>query len=519
MRRLFLAVSLLALASCATTSQPETKPEAAPAPAPAPQAEAPKAEAPKAEDPEAFRGQMPTPGKAPELVLPVFQQLKLDNGLTVLVNTRHELPLVFLGVAFGSGSAQDPAGQGGLADLTYKMMLEGAGGKDTIALDNAFADLGVSPSVSVNTDGAVIGTRVLTRNADKALALLSDVARKPTFAQKDFDRRKKQQLADLVRRLGTPWFLGQMAYLQTVFGADHPYGHPTSGVPATVDKLTLQDVKRFYQKSVGPKDAALVVVGDVTQEQALAWAKKYFGDWKGDAVLPPPPPAPPAPPRESLHVVYKPGLEQTFVLVGRPGIAAGHPDEYALDLATTVFGGFFGSRLNMNLREAKGYTYGAGASSDARLGVGPLTAYSQVRANVTGPAITEFVKELNDVKTRPITSKELESAREGLIRSYPGFFEAVDSVGAQAATLFQKRLPMDEFSRQIAGLQKATPAEVQRVAEAYLNPTAMQIILVGDPDVLQKQVAPLNLGKLVPSDVVGTGAPAQAPASPKSAKP
>ncbi|MFL5347553.1 MAG: insulinase family protein [Hyalangium sp.] len=516
MRRLFLAVSLLALASCATTSQPETKPESAPAPqAEAPKAEAPKAEAPKAEDAEAFRAKMPAPGKAPELVLPVFEQVKLDNGLTVLVNARHELPLVFLGVAFAEGGSQDPASQGGLADLTYKMLLEGAGGKDTIALDNAFADLGVSPSVTVSPDGAVVGVRVLTRNADKALALLSDVARRPTFAQKDFDRRKKQQLADLVRRLGTPSFLANQAYLQAVFGASHPYGHPVSGTPATVDKITLQDAKRFYQKNVGPKTAALVVVGDVTKEQAVAWAKKYFGDWKGEAMPAPPPPAPPAPPRDSLFVVYKPGLEQSYIMVGRPGISANHPDQEALELATTVFGGFFGSRLNMNLREAKGYTYGAGASSDPRLGVGPLTAYSQVRADVTGPALGEFIHELNDIKTRPITSKELEAAREGLIRSYPGIFETVEWVGANAATLFFKRLPMDEFAHQIAGLEKATPAEVQRVAEAYFNPSSMQIIVVGDPDILQKQVGTLNLGKLIAVDVAGAGTPAPSKAEKK----
>jgi predicted Zn-dependent peptidase len=293
-----------------------------------------------------------------------------------------------------------------------------------------------------------------------------------------------------------------------VFGSAHPYGHTSSGVPASVEKVSLQDVKRFYTKNVGPKAAALVVVGDVTREQAVDWAKKYFGDWKGEAVLPAAPPAPAAPPRDALYVVYKPGLEQTVIMTGRPGIALGHPDEYALDLATTVFGGFFGSRLNMNLREAKGYTYGAGANSDARFGVGPLTAFSQVRADVTGPALAEFVRELTDLKSRPITSKELESAREGLIRSFPGFFETVEGVGASAAMIFQKRRPMDEFARQIAGLEKTTPAEVQRVAEAYLNPASMQLILVGDQQVIQQQVGPLNLGKITPVDVAAAAPPA-----------
>ncbi|MDY7231226.1 insulinase family protein [Hyalangium rubrum] len=504
MRRLLMALCTLALTACATTPEPAPQPEqATPVTAPQP-------EAAKPEDPEAFRAKMPQPAKPPDLVLPTFEEARLDNGLTVLVSTRRQLPLVYVGMAFAAGSAQDPAGLAGASDIAYKMLLEGAGGKDTIALDNAFADLGVSPSVSVNPDGAFVGVRVLTRNVEPALALLSDVVRKPTFAPKDFERRKKQQLADLVRRMGSPSFLAQQAYLTAVFGEKHPYAHPVGGVPSTVEKVSLQDVKRFYQQQVGPKAAALVVTGDVTKEQALAWAQKHFGDWKGAAALPPVPPAPPVPPRELVRLVAKPGLEQTFVMVGRPGIAIGHSDEYALELATTVFGGFFGSRLNMNLREAKGYTYGAGAGSDARLGVGPLTVYSAVRANVTGPAVTEFMRELTDIKARPITSQELEAAREGLIRAYPGSFETVSGLGASAAALFFKRRPMDEFARTVAGLEKATPAEVQRVAEAYLNPAVMQIILVGDPELVRTQVGPLNLGRLTPVEVAGAGAPAAA---------
>ncbi|WP_257457697.1 M16 family metallopeptidase [Archangium lipolyticum] len=496
MRRLFIAVSVLTLAAgCASAPMP--KPEE-PTPAPAPETPAP---APQ-QDAEAFRAQPPKPGEPPELVLPKFEQAKLDNGLTVLVSTRKELPLVFVGVAFATGGAQDPAGKWGLADVTYKMMMEGAAGKDTLALDRAFQDLGVSPSVSTNPDGAFIGTRVLKRNTEAALALLSDVVRKPNFAQSDFERRKKLQLAELVRALGSPGFLAQQAYLNAVFGPKHPYGHPVSGLPATVESLTLRDVKSFYQKNVGPKAAALVMTGDITLDEAVKLAKKAFGDWKGSATLPAVPPAPPVPARQQVVFVPKPGLDQTMIVMGRPGIAMGNPDEHSLDLATTVFGGFFGSRLNMNLREDKGYSYGAGASSDARLGVGPLTASSAVRADVTGLAVAEFFREMKGIRERPITQKELEAAREGLIRAIPGEFESVEGLGASAAQLFFLRRPMDEFARTVAGLEKATPAEVQRTAEAYLSPEAMQVVLVGDPEVIQQQVGPLELGKLVAENPV-----------------
>jgi predicted Zn-dependent peptidase len=495
MRRLFIAVALLALAACRTAPKPA--PEVPPPPP------APENPAPPPESPEAFRAQPPKPGEPPELVLPKFEQAKLDNGLTVLVSTRKELPLVYAGVAFAAGGSQDPKGKGGLADITYKMLLEGAAGKDTTALDQAFQDLGVSPSVNVNPDGAFIGARVLKRNTDTVLTLLAGVVRQPHLARKDFERRKKLQQAELVRALGSPGFLAQQAYLEAVFGPEHPYGHPVSGLPASVDTVTLEDVKSFYQKNVGPKAAALVMTGDITRDEAVALAKKYFGDWKGSAPLPPVPPPPAAQPRQQVVFVPKPGLDQTMIVVGRPGLAVGNPDEYALELAMTVFGGFFGSRLNMNLREDKGYSYGAGASADARLGVGPLTASSAVRSDVTGPALTEFIREMKGIEERPITEKELLAAREGLIRAIPGEFETVEGLGASAAQLFFKRRPLDEYARTVKGLEEATPAEVQRVAEAYLGPETMQVVLVGDPEVIQHQVGPLGLGKLEPREPAG----------------
>ncbi|MBJ6760769.1 insulinase family protein [Myxococcaceae bacterium JPH2] len=504
-RRILSALLVLTLSACASTPKP---PPAAPeAPTPPPAAE-PAARA------ESFRDHAPTPGKPPELVLPTFQSATLDNGLTVLVSTRKELPLVFAGIAYAVGSSREPLKQLGVADLSYRMLLEGAGTRDTVTLDNAFADLGVSPAVSVEPDGAFVGVRVLTRNVDPALALLSDVVLRPTFDAKAFERRKKQQLADLVRRLGNPSFLAQATYFPAVFGPTHPYGHVGGGTPETVQALTLADAKGFYQRNTGPRAAALVMAGDVTLPQAVAWAKQYFGKWKGNAVPPAAPAAPPVPARQLVRLVPKPGLDQTMVLVGRPGLAAGNPDEFPLELATTVFGGFFGSRLNMNLREDKGYSYGAGAQLSPRLGVGPLTAYAAVRQDVTGPAVSEFMKELTDLKSRPITEKELEAAREGLIRGFPGAFETVEGLGSSAASLYYQHRPLDEFERTVAGLRAATAADVQRVAESYLAPATMQIVLVGDPLVIQEQVEPQNLGKLTPVEPPGM-TPAAQPAKPR----
>ncbi|HEU4538967.1 MAG TPA: pitrilysin family protein, partial [Polyangiaceae bacterium] len=462
-------------------------PRPPPAPAPAPAAPA---------SPDAWRAQMPAPGAAPRLVLPRFEKGTLANGLTVLVATRPELPIVSVGVAFGAGSSSDPRDQAGVADLAYQMLAEGAGGKDALALDTAFADLGAGLAIGTRPDGALASTRVLRRNLEPALALLADVALKPAFAPRDFERRKKQTLSDLARRAGEPRFLAQQAFVASAFGPDHPYGHLVAGSAASVERLGLAQVKAFYQMHAGPRAAALVFAGDVTLEQATALAQKHFGAWKGDAALPPVPPAPPTPERAQVVVVPKPGLQQTIVMVGRPGVASGHPDEAKLDLATAVFGGFFGSRLNMNLREAKGFTYGARSDSDARLGVGPLSAQSPVRADVTGPALQEVFNELKGMKGRPITAQELEEAREGLVRAFPGSFETVEGLASSAAGLFFARRPLDEYEAQVKALQGASAAQVQSVAESFFEPGRMQVVLVGDPEIIRAQVGSLGLGPL-----------------------
>jgi zinc protease len=320
---------------------------------------------------------------------------------------------------------------------------------------------------------------------------------RPKLQAKDFERRKSQHLADLAQRIGNPRYLAQVAASETIFGKSHPYGHPASGTPETIETISLTDVKGYLAAHNGPKACALVVAGDVTLEQATALAEKHLAGWKGDAMPSPAPGAPKLAPRSQVVLVPKPGLNQTVVIMGRPGVAAGNPMEAPLELASTVFGGFFGSRLNMNLREAKGYTYGAGAGLDARKGPGPVTASSSVRADVTGPAVQEFYSELKGLKSRPITTGELEPAREGVIRAIPGGFDTVEGLAGTASSIFYKDMPLDRLQQIVAELQKADAASVQSAAESFFEPEYLRIVLVGDPALVREQVAPLNLGTLV----------------------
>ncbi len=459
--------------------------------------------------PEPWRKTRPTPGKAPEITPPEFARKTLPNGLTVLVSERHDLPLLSIGIALRSGSASDPEGKAGLAELTYEMLLEGAGRRDAFALDEAFGELGTTPHAGAGPDGGSVSVRVLKRNATRALRLLSEVVQRPTFDKGAFERRKKKVLADLARMAGNPQFLAREAFAATVFGETHPYGHPSSGTPKSVESITLKDVKNFYKNHFGPKNAALIVTGDVTLAEAVRWAKKYFGRWRGRARPPEAPSEPEVRRREHVVLVPKAGLNQTIVVWGRPAVPAGHPDEFALRLANDVFGGQFSARLNMNLREDKGYTYGAYGWYDGRRGAGVLAAYSAVRADVTGPALAEFVKETKGIVSNPITPEEMEAAREGEMRRIPGKFETVDALASTASTLFQEGLPLDRIERMITAFEGMSLDAVRAAAEKYFQVDAMQLVLVGDPGIVKEQVPPLGLGDLLERPPLGVAEPAK----------
>ncbi|HET6922499.1 MAG TPA: pitrilysin family protein, partial [Anaeromyxobacteraceae bacterium] len=386
MRRTVLLALPALLAACATAAAPGPRTAEAP-PAPA----APPAPPP---DPEAWRATPPVPGPAVPPRAPEFKRATLPNGLAVYASEQPSLPLVALSIAFRAGSGADPGGKAGLADLTWRLLLEGAGRRDALQLADAFGEMGASPAVTVERDGASFAVTVLPRHAEAALALLAEVAARPRLAAADFERRKRQQLADLAARLGEPPFLAGWALAEAVYGADHPYGHPLSGLPAPVAALSLADARRFHRQNAGPATAAVILAGPVTLDRARAWAEKHLGSWRSPARPPPPPAALEATPRREVLLVPKAGLGQTVISLGRPGVPADHPDLEALLVANEVFGGAFTSRLNMNLREQRGYTYGAHSRVEALRGAGLVAAGASVRADVTGDALAQAFLEM-----------------------------------------------------------------------------------------------------------------------------
>ncbi|MBI4816793.1 MAG: insulinase family protein [Deltaproteobacteria bacterium] len=478
-----LALLSVQIAACATPPPPP------PPPAPTPVNITPSPI-------EAWRANPPAPGQMPALVLPALAKDATDTGLTILLAERHTLPLVTFSIVTKAGSAMDPPKKGGLTALAWTMLGEGAGKRGSLEFSDAVADLGATFGTSADQDRGNITIRGLVEHREAMMALLADVLTAPKLDTKDFDRKKSEHLASLIASKGSPMGLAFVHVPALLYGEAHPYGHPASGTEESVATLTAADVKAQIRAMLNPNQSALIVSGDIDMAEAKRLAKKFLGKWRGakqkdkafDAVE--------AKPRSKVIVVEKASSPQTLVLLGRPIFGAGHPDQAALEVTDAMYGGVFSSRLNLNLREAKGYTYGARSGFSARRGVGAYNAYAMVKAAVTGESVKEFFAELDGMKTRAPDQAEIDRTKEMLIRSLPGDFETTSTIAGAAGQIFTYGLPLDWYTTLPARIGVVDAGAVKSMVEKYLTPERMQVLLVGEADKVSAAVAPLNLGPI-----------------------
>ncbi len=432
-----------------------------------------------AEDP-SWRATPPPLGPPRPLVLPAFQRDQLDNGLVVLVATQPNLPVIGLQITTRGGAALDPAERPGLGSLVYAMLEEGAGDRDALAFSDAVADLGASFGAGGDRDRGTVSVSGLTRHASQLATLLSDAVRRPRLVAADLERKKAQTAASIERQLASPQGLAFLRIPSLVYGEAHPFGHPPTGTPESVRSVTVEEVRAHHPRLISPERSAFIAVGDIDLAGARALAERHFGDWKADNPasfsIPPVKPRP----REKIVFLDKPGSPQTMTVFARPIFGRGDRREDALVLANAAFGGSFSSRLNMNLREDKGYTYGAGSQVALRNGVGVFLAYAALRREDSVPGLIEFFREIERIEKDPIGDDELERVKAATVRRLPGQFERISDLGGTAADLFAYELPLDHFT-ELGPRRAAVPlTAVNEVAQEQLLPNLMQILLVGD---------------------------------------
>lgn len=446
---------------------------------------------------EPWRTTKPAASATAESPLPTFETAKLPTGLNVMVVANNKLPIVHVQIALDAGSRLDPKGKAGLARLSMQMLKEGAGKRDKGKLAFAFADLGAELSVGTGRDSSVLNVAVLKRNLPAALALLNDVLTKPRLPKSGFARLKRESAADMKARLSSPRAQAADTMAEALYGADHPYGHPTIGTHAGLEQITARDVRRFLAANVRPQRAAVVLAGDVTSDEATALVKTAFGRWRAKPSKVEAPAAPAAASKTRVILVDQPGAPQSVVSVGRVFMASGNADEVPAILMNRVLGGSFTSRLNMNLREDKGWTYGARSVVDTRVGAGPFVASAQVRADATAPSVQEIVKEFSAMTgERPITADELKNARQGMLRGIPGQFQTVGAAASAGGYMFVYGRPANHYDVFTQAIKTTAAEDVMRVATDALTSQPLTFVIVGDATSLAPQLKALELAEV-----------------------
>ena len=455
------------------------------------------------------RSAMPKVEGNPAFTPPPVVRRRLSNGLEVVVAERHDLPILAMNLVIRGGEDVAPKGKEGLAGLTGGLLTEGTNSRDAIKLAGELSEIGASLDASGGLESSGLTLTTLSKHADRALELFTDVLLNPAFPQKDFERLKKQRLAGLMRRADSADAIAGLVYPKILYGPDHPYGRIDT--LKTVGSLTRDDVVEFYKSLFVPNNAALIVAGDTTVDGIVAKLESALKDWK-------PGKAPQADPKAeagrkpaTIYLVDKPGAAQSVLAVGQIGVHRKTPDYFPLVVMNGILGGNFSSRINLNLREDKGYTYGARSSFAFRRGPGPFEAGGAVQTAVTKEALVELLKEVADITgKRPATETELAFAKDRLIKGFPGRFEAITGGARQAGLigtltdLVIYDLPDDYFTTYQAKIEAVTPADVARVAKTYIDPEHLTILVVGDRKVIEPKIREIpNLSVVQALDAEG----------------
>jgi predicted Zn-dependent peptidase len=420
----------------------------------------------------------------------------LPNGIKVYAVEHRELPLVHI-ILSAAGGARLDGDRPGLSTFTANMLDEGAGTRNALQLQSELAYLGAQLQTQADWDRTIVSLKVPVRSLEPALDLMADVVRRPTFATAEVTRQRGLRLTGILQRKDQPGTLAQLAFNMSLFPAGHPYHHPAGGDSATTAKLDSAMVRGFYDATIRPSRTAIYAVGDVSAEQLRAALAKRFGDWRDPAAA--------AINRSNVAptalgtgrrivLVDKPNAAQSVIIIGSPGVERRTADYAPLMVMNTILGGLFTSRLNFNLRETKGYTYGAGSRYDFRLAPGPFTASAQVRTNVTDSSLVEFFKELKAIRDGQPTDEELAKAKASLELGIPDELETTSQIAAELSALGTFGLTLDEKREFARKVRAVTKADVQRVARQYLPEDKVLITVVGDLAKVRAGIEALRLG-------------------------
>ena len=447
------------------------------------------------------RTQAPVLGAPHELKLPHVHQGQLSNGLKILVAERHEIPVVNFWLEVDAGYAADQFAVPGVAKLASSLLTGGTQRRNALQISEELQSLGAQMTAGCNLDISTVFLSALTATLDAALDLYADVVLNPAFPESDFERQRQLQLSAIANEKATPIQMALRALPALLFGRTHAYGPPLtgSGTEESVNGVTRKDMAEFHESWFKPNNATMIVVGDTTVDEIKPKLERFFADWRANEVPIKNIGIVPKPSNPTIYLIDKPGAQHSVVIAGTVAPPPQAGAEIALETMNNVFGGTFGARLNMNLREEKHWSYGAASLLYGARGQRPFLAYSSVQGDKTADTISEMLKELNGMLgTRPVTTEELTKVKQQQIAELPGSHETTNAVGSLLGDLLQFRLPLDYYDSYVKRVSELTISDIESVAKSILDPAAMVWIVVGDQASLTESLRGLNLGEIVP---------------------
>ena len=458
------------------------------------------------------RDRPPPPGPVEPFRFPSYERVRLANGLTVVAARSRRAPLVALALAFPAGAAYDPPDGGGTAAMTAALLDEGTDEASALEIADRVADLGGGLATGASRDVAYLELEILRHQAADALELVAELATRPTFPAEELERQRRRHLAELLRRRTDPGRLADEHLTRAIYG-DGPYGRPILGDEPTLAALGRDDVERFHRRGYGLAGAFLVAAGDLEPSEFFATAERVLGGLPGGEAPALPDLAPERPAGVRVVVVDRPHAAQTELRLGHAGVPRNHPDFLTLAAVNGILGGKFTSRINLNLRERHGYTYGASSRFAGRLGPGPFVVRTAVATPVAGAAVREIVGELERIRDEEVDREELDDAKSYLVGTFPYTLQTVSGVADRLETIVVHDLPADyyeTFPRAVAALDRA---RLLAAARRHLRPGELSIVAVGPAADLEPQLR--ELGDLqVETPAARTPTPEPVPATP-----
>ena len=450
------------------------------------------------------RKKVPAPANAPALRVPAWTKTTMANGADLIVAEKHDLPLISFSITFLGGADQfEPAGRQAVGSLTAALLSEGTKTRDGEALSNALQLLGTTIGANVASESGSISFVSTAAKFPATLDILADMLVNPVFPANGLERLRGQRLVALTQARAQPGAIASRVFPRVVYGANHPYGRVVT--EESLKAITRDDIVAFHKAYYQPGRALITVVGDTTAAAVKPVLEKALAAWSKAGERPAftfPPVAEPK--ATTIFLVDKPGAAQSTFAIGRPGPPRHTPDYFALQVMNTMLGGMFQSRLNANIREEKGYSYGVSSNFGFGKGPGPFRTGGDIVTEKSDAALVEFMKELRGILgARPITDDELATAKDALIQRLPATFASVSSINSAITTLWTQSLPDDYYQQYASRIAAITKDDVVRVAKQYLTVDNLAIVIVGDRSVIEAPLKATGIAPIVHYDIEG----------------